>query len=473
LFGFGKDFTKNISQDEYFGQTVICEFSDPNPFKVLHVGHLYTSMVGDSISRLVEFAGGKVIRANFGGDVGLHVAKTMYVLQNRTDEINDSMSNAEKVELIAKCYVEGTRLYEDDEEAHDEITRLNGEIYKIAAAGKAESDSGFADLYWWGREASYDYFKDFYAKIGVKFDRFYPESTVAPRGLAEVLGHVGDVYEKSDGAVVFKGEKYGLHTRVFVNKNGLPTYEAKDVGLIYTKWDDYKFDKSIVITGNDIIEYMKVVLKSVSLMNPELPERTVHLTHGNVRLPGNAKMSSRKGNFIKAEDVINDVAEELAEERGEASADFKISMGAIKYAFLKYKIGGNIIFSAKESVSMTGNSGPYLQYSAVRAAKILGKLMKNGVKDRNEKWVLTDSEKTLINKIIEYPEVLKSAVHELAPHQICNYLYTLAQEFSRFYETTKVAGSECEFERGQIVLAYLKVLTHGLSLLGIEVPEEM
>jgi arginyl-tRNA synthetase len=122
---------------------------------------------------------------------------------------------------------------------------------------------------------------------------------------------------------------------------------------------------------------------------------------------------------------------------------------------------------------MTGNSGPYLQYSAVRAAKILGKLMKNGVKDRNEKWVLTDSEKTLINKIIEYPEVLKSAVHELAPHQICNYLYTLAQEFSRFYETTKVAGSECEFERGQIVLAYLKVLTHGLSLLGIEVPEEM
>ena len=473
LFGFGKDFTKNISQDEYFGQTVICEFSDPNPFKVLHVGHLYTSMVGDSISRLVEFAGGKVVRANFGGDVGLHVAKTMYVLQNRTDEINDTMSNAEKVELIAKCYVEGTRLYEDDEDAHEEITRLNGEIYKIAAAGKAESNSGFADLYWWGREASYDYFKDFYAKIGVKFDRFYPESTVAPRGLAEVLSHVGDVYEKSDGAVVFKGEKYGLHTRVFVNKNGLPTYEAKDVGLIYTKWDDYKFDKSIVITGNDIIEYMKVVLKSVSLMNPELPERTVHLTHGNVRLPGNAKMSSRKGNFIKAEDVINDVASELAEERGEQSADFKISMGAIKYAFLKYKIGGNIIFSAKESVSMTGNSGPYLQYSAVRAAKILGKLMKNGVKDRNEKWVLTDSEKTLINKIIEYPEVLKSAVHELAPHQICNYLYTLAQEFSRFYETTKVAGSEYEYERGQIVLAYLKVLTHGLSLLGIEVPEEM
>ncbi len=466
---FGDKFLENISQDEYSGKTVICEFSDPNPFKVLHVGHLYTSIVGDSISRLVEFAGGKVVRANFGGDVGLHVAKTLYAVMKNDADTSD-------IETIAKCYVEGTRDYEEDEAAHEEITRLNAMIYAIAASGpdfKYEDveKEKISKLYWKGREVSYDYFKNFYARIGVKFDKYYPESTVASRGLKEVKAHVGDVYEESDGAIVYKGEKDGLHTRVFINKNGLPTYEAKDVGLIFTKFDDYNFDKSIVITGNDIIDYMKVVLTSISKYAPELVERTLHLTHGNVRLPGNEKMSSRKGNFLKAVDVLQAVNEALNTVHG--SLDEKVSLGATKYAFLKYKVGGNIIFEPEESVKMTGNSGPYLQYSAVRAAKIIGNLLKDGVSSAKDSWELTERERELIKKIIAYPNELKDTIRELAPNKLCTYLYELAQEFSRFYETTKVAGSEYEYERGQIVLAYLKVLTHGLGLLGIEVPERM
>ena len=122
---------------------------------------------------------------------------------------------------------------------------------------------------------------------------------------------------------------------------------------------------------------------------------------------------------------------------------------------------------------MTGNSGPYLQYSAVRAAKIIGNLLKDGVKEKKADWSLTERERELIKKIIAYPNELSAVISELAPNKLCTYLYELAQEFSRFYETTKVAGSEYEFERGQIVLAYLKVLTHGLNLLGIEVPEKM
>ncbi|MBR1874855.1 arginine--tRNA ligase [Candidatus Saccharibacteria bacterium] len=466
---FGKDFTKTIAQNEYENQTVICEFSDPNPFKVLHVGHLYTSMVGDSISRLVEFAGGKVIRANFGGDVGLHVAKTLYSVIKNNESTDD-------IEKIAKNYVLGTKAYEEDPEAKAEITKLNQTIYAIAKSGpdfhyEDAEKAKIAKLYWAGREVSYDYFKNFYAKIGVKFDKYYPESTVAERGLKEVKTHIGEVYEESDGAIVYRGEKDGLHTRVFINKNGLPTYEAKDVGLIFTKYDDYKFDKSIVITGNDIIDYMKVVLTSISKYAPELTERTLHLTHGNVRLPGNEKMSSRKGNFLKAVDVLELVDKVLEQEY--QSKDEKVSLGAIKYAFLKYKIGGNIVFDPKESVSMTGNSGPYLQYSAVRASKIIGNILKDGVSKQNEKWELSERERELIKKIIAYKDELSIIVKELSPNKLCSYLYELAQEFSRFYETTKVADSEFEFERGQIVLAYLKVLTHGLGLLGIEVPERM
>lgn len=503
---YQKNFLENISQNEYLKKTVICEFSDPNPFKILHVGHLYTSMVGDAISRIVEFAGGNVVRANFGGDVGLHVAKNMYALLQHKDEINDLMTTTEKAELLSKTYVEGATAYEEDEVAKEKIVEINKKIYRIAEAGDSivaelegliERDASRATLdelelakvYFWGRKASYQYFKDFYKKIGVKFDRYYPESTVAAKGLEMVTKGLGDgVYEESDGAIVFKGEKYGLHTRVFINKNGLPTYEAKDVGLIFTKWEDYHFDKSIIITGNDIIDYMKVVLKSVEQYAPELSKRTLHLTHGQVKLPGREKMSSRKGNFLKAVDVIElireeliKVQEELSQNKGEPNpeeVDLRILLGAIRYAFLKYKVGGDIVFDVKESVSMTGNSGPYLQYSAVRAQKVLGKILESQVEKTNKKveqkeWTLVVVEKNLIKKIIQYKNVLGEVVGELSPSKLCTYLYEIAQDFSRFYENVQVVGSEYEVERGAIVLAYLKVLTHGLSILGIEIPEKM
>ena len=469
------DFDKIISSDNYKGKTVICEFSDPNPFKVLHVGRLYTSIVGDSISRLFEYAGANVIRANFGGDVGLHVAKTMYVLQQKD-------TRSLKIEDIAKCYVEGTAAYEDDPAAKDAITKLNKEIYKINT--DKLHDTPLADLYWQGRELSYDYFRAFYDSIGVKFDKFYPESTVAALGLQTVREQLEKgVYEYSNGAVIFNGDKYGLHARVFINSEGVPTYEAKDVGLIFTKWQDYHFDKSVVITGSEQLEYMKVVLKSVEQYAPELVERTSHLTHGLVKLPGNVKMSSRKGNFLKAVDVLDMVKTELKDEYH--SNDETVSLAATKYAFLKYKMGGNIVFDPKESVKMTGNSGPYLLYSAVRAKKILSKA--KGLEDKihasirddgserggERELVFEPSERSLMKKILEYKDILQDAVIEMAPHKLANYLYELAQDFSRFYENCPVAGSNQEEERLKLVQVYLSTMTHGLNILGIEIPEEM
>ena len=475
------NFKEHIAFDKFAGKTVICEFSDPNPFKVLHVGHLYTSVVGDSISRLFEYAGAKVIRANFGGDVGLHVAKTMYALEKKSlEDLN--------IEDIAKCYVEGTTAYEDDEAAKSEITKLNKEIYQINADNL--HDSNLAKLYWKGRELSYEYFENFYASIGLKFDKYYPESSVAGLGLKTVKRELEKgVYKMSDGAVIFDGEKFGLHTRVFINKEGVPTYEAKDVGLIFTKWEDYHFDKSVVITGNEQLDYMKVVLKSVEQYAPELVEKTSHLTHGLVKLPGNEKMSSRKGNFLKAVDVIDMVKAEL--QNAYDSADEKVSLAALKYAFLKYKMGGNIIFDPKESVKMTGNSGPYLLYSAVRAKKILAKsealetVSRNSYEnfevseahndgpERTRSRELQVSERSLMKKVLEYKPMLHEAVVEMAPHKVANFLYELAQEFSRFYENCQVTGSAEEKERLKLVKVYLDIVTHGLNILGINIPEEM
>lgn len=508
---------------DYAGKMVVAEFSDPNPFKVLHVGHLYTSVVGEAISRLLECAGAKVARANFGGDVGLHVGKTLWAVRERGYQPEDLT-----IERIAECYVEGTRAYEENEAAKAEITRLNKAIYAIAERGEGEAaeaegevagavsadeaeladDKELARLYWRGRELSYEYFKEFYARIGVKFDKFYPESAVAGRGLEEVRGHLGTVYEESDGAVVYRGEKVGLHTRVFINREGVPTYEAKDVGLLFTKWDDWKFDESVVITGNEQKDYMRVVLASVREYAPELVERTQHLTHGLVKLAGNVKMSSRKGNFIKAVDVLDGV-EELLRREGRAKSeegqevlaggqkdrgewvDPRLVLAAVKYAFLRYKMGGDIIFDPQESVSMTGNSGVYLLYSAVRAKKILAKVeggaeilskkvvQKEGNRGLSKKVVqenpaeTAEFERKLYKKIVQYGEVLPAAIREKAPHKICTYLYELAQEFSRFYEVVPVAGSAREQERVELVRADLAVMQHGLGLLGIEIPEEM
>ena len=454
------NFKKQIASHSFAGKTVICEFSDPNPFKVLHVGHLYTSIVGDSIGKLFEYAGAKVIRANFGGDVGLHVAKTMYILQQKPFE-------KLTIEDIAKCYVEGTAAYDDNEEAHEEITKLNKEIYRINAENFHDSD--LAKLYWKGRELSYDYFDQFYDSIGVNFDKYYPESTVATLGLKTVKEQLEKgVYEFSNGAVIFNGDKFGLHTRVFINKEGVPTYEAKDVGLIFTKWQDYHFDKSIVITGSEQLEYMKVVLKSVEQYAPELVEKTCHLTHGLVKLPGGVKMSSRKGNFLKAVDVLNMVKNALKSEYN--SNDEKVSLAATKYAFLKYKMGGNIIFDPKESVKMTGNSGPYLLYSCVRAKKIL---LSHQIDQTVENYSYNTFERNLAKKILEYKEILNICVQEMAPHKLANYLFELAQEFSRFYENCQCVGSAEESERLKLVRIYLDTMTHGLNILGIEIPESM
>ncbi len=458
-----------IKIDDYKDKVVLCEFSDPNPFKVLHVGHLYTSVVGDAIARLFEFAGADVKRLNFGGDVGLHVAKTLYEVQKQDDFLNDeTLSLDKKAERIGKCYVAGTRAYEEDEDAKKEVVKINKELYDISENDR--HDSGLAELYWKGREVSYEYFKKFYASIGLTFDKYYPESVVARNGLECVKKELKNgVYEESDGAIVFRGEKYGLHTRVFINKEGVPTYEAKDVGLVLAKWADWHFDKSIIITGSEQKEYMAVVYKSIEQYEPELVEKTTHLTHGMVRLPGDEKMSSRKGNFLKAVDTIGVIEQNLKELGG--SYDEKIVMGAMKYAFLKYKMGGNIVFDAKESVSMSGNSGIYLQYSVVRAKKILEKLTK--VKTGSTDWKLDDYEKELIKEMMKFGGVLREALNDYAPYKICNYLYSLAQVFSRFYENVQVAGSEYESERKSIVKTYIDIFERGLNLLGIEIPEKM
>lgn len=453
------------------GQTIVAEYSDPNPFKVLHAGHLYTSVVGDAIANLMATAGGDVHRVNFGGDVGMHVGKTMWAivqeLGGEFPEKLDAVAVESRSEWMAQAYVKGTQAYEEDETAKNEIVALNKRVYQLH--NDNDHDSSFAQIYWTCRQWSYDYFNSFYTRIGSSFEKYYPESQTAPIGLATVREHIGTVYEESNGAVVFDGEKHGLHTRVFINSEGIPTYEAKDVGLIMLKKQDYNFDRSVVITGNEQAQYMAVVLKSIEQFAPELTQATTHLTHGLVKLQSGVKMSSRKGNFLRAVDVLDEAA--AANQTATGQDNDVTVMGAVKYSFLKNRMGGDIIYDPKESVSLEGNSGPYLQYAHARAQSILRKAEGQG--ELADDAVLEAAERTLVRKITEYPEVVNKAVAELMPHHICTYLYELAQTFNRFYENNRVIGDERQALRLGLVEQYAGTLRAGLGLLGITAPDTM
>ncbi|MET1033345.1 MAG: arginine--tRNA ligase [Candidatus Saccharimonadales bacterium] len=458
--------------ETYKNQVIVAEYSDPNPFKVLHAGHLYTSVVGFAIGNLLEAAGGEVHRVNFGGDVGLHVGKTMWaMLQDLGGEHPEKLQDvaeSERASWLAGFYVAGTNAYEDDEAAKVAIIELNKRVYLIHETNDHESP--FAQLYWTTRQWSYDAFDAFYARIGTPFEKYYPESQTAPIGLKTVKEQLAKgVYEESDGAVVFKGEPYGLHTRVFINSQGIPTYETKDVGLIMLKKQDYNFDRSVVITGNEQAQYMAVVLKSIEQFAPELTQATTHLTHGMLKMKGGVKMSSRKGNILRANDVLDAASE--ANKRLNGREDDQASLGAVKYAFLKQRIGPDIIYDPEESVSLEGNSGPYLQYAHARACSILAKA--TGQQSTQEIADLQSGERSLARKISEYPEVIQKAVNELMPHHVSTYLYELAQSFNRFYEHNRVMGDEREAVRLRLVSLYAAVLKDGLTLLGIAAPDHM
>lgn len=457
--------------DSYQGKTVVTEYSDPNPFKALHAGHLYTTIVGDAISRLVQVAGGSVHRVNFGGDVGLHVGKVMWAITGNDAakawrQLQDLAHKTlhERSAWIADCYVRGNHAYETDENAKQQIIETNKKVYQLHAAGDRTSD--FAKIYWLCRDWSYQYFDELYRELGVDaFEKYYPESMTSPVGVATVNEQLArGVYQQSNGAVVFDGEKYGLHTRVFINGQGLPTYETKDLGVLMLKWRDYHFDQSVIVTGNDIVEYMKVLMKSVEQFAPELAERSVHLTHGQVKLEGGKKMSSRTGNVLYATDILQ-AAEAATRDHNTATA-----VAAVKYALLRQRLGGDIVYSPQESVSMEGNSGPYVQYAHARARSILAKAPQPAdVPD----MVLDSAERSLARKLSEYPEVLQKAVAELLPHHICTYLYELAQTFNRFYEHSRVIGDDRQALRLQLVGNYADVLKDGLELLGMGAPERL
>jgi arginyl-tRNA synthetase len=448
---------------------IILEFTDPNPFKEFHIGHVYTNTVGESLSRLLEATGAEVHRVNYQGDVGLHVAKAIWGMMDKMkrEEITlaglSNKSLKERIVFMGESYALGSRVYEEDASTKEEINILNKKVF--------ENDPDIKDLYQKGREWSLEYFETIYKRLGTKFDNYYFESEVGPKGEKIVKdGLKKGIFEESRGAIIFPGKKYGLHDRVFINSLGLPTYEAKELGLAPSKYEDFPYDQSIIITGNEINEYFKVLIKAMSLIYPALAKKTLHIGHGMVRLP-EGKMSSRTGKVVTGESLLNEVKAEAAK-INEASSEM-VSIAAVKYAFLKVGVGHDMVYDIGESLSLEGNSGPYLQYTVARTNSVLVKSTFKGESFKGEYSNLGNEELAVLRTLIRFSEVISASATSYSPNLLCNYLYDLAQKYNGFYNKDKIIGGENEEFRLALTAGVGQVLKNGLKILGIEAPERM
>ncbi len=449
---------------------ILVEFGDPNPFKEMHLGHLYTSIEGDTISNLLESSGANIKRLSYHGDVGLPIARSIWGIGEAINWQREGLEAALKDNPLGYYYANGAKADESDETAKAKIQEINQHIYK-------KDDELINEIYTKGCKLSFDQFDEIFKQIHVSYDARYLESVSSEVGMETVKNHIGNVFEQSQGAIVYKGEKVGLHTRVFVTSRGLPTYETKDLGLVELKDKDYpKANKSIVITGNEQSEYFKVMLAALKEINPELADKTVHLSHGFLALTS-GKMSSRTGDIYTAKTLLDDVKTEVAAHYPDSEVKNDVFLAAIRYTFLKQRLGADIIFDVKESVSLEGNSGPYIQYAHARARSILDKADKAGKKIAPELKIdqipLEDAERYLAMKISEFPEIVERSSEDYMPHHICTYLYELAQEFNRFYEHNRVIDDTRMFTRLHLVKVYAEVLHNGLKLLNIPAPVHM
>ena len=481
---FGKrDFLK--------GKKIMVEYTDPNPFKEFHIGHLFSNTVGESLVRLFESQGAEVKRVNYQGDVGMHVAKAVWGIMKLADEIPaESASLPEKAKFMGKAYALGATKFEEDEQIKKEVTELNKKIY--------DQDPAVMDLYNKGRKWSLDYFETIYQRLGTKFDYYYFESVAGKAGLEFVKENLKKgIFQESKGAIVFPGEKYGLHTRVFVNALGLPTYEAKDLGLAPTKYKDFPYDESVIVTGNEINEYFRVVITALKQIDPKLGEKAHHLSHGMVRLP-EGKMSSRTGKVLTGEWLLDEVKKMVLKRMESSTVEFspgerestadKIAVGAVKYALLRAGIGHDVIFDFEKSVSIEGNSGPYLQYTYARTRSVLAKAgLKKGVSLADAKetpYQINQEELAILRWIYRFPEVVMEAAKQHAPNLMCTFLYELAQRYNSFYnkhriinlskinQQSAINNQQSSF-RLLLTAAVGQVLKNGLTLLGIQTPEKM
>jgi len=449
------------------GKKVVVEMSSPNIAKPFGIGHLRSTIIGNSLSIICESQGFKTIKINYLGDWGTQFGKIIvgYKKIGKAEGLKK-----DPVKYMLKLYTEGNKeKYED--EAREWFRKLEG--------NNAEARKLWKTF----RELSLKHFGEIYEKLGIKFDVVSGESHYSNKIMGDIVSKLKNkkLIKKDQGAEIVNLEKYGFGVSLIRKSDGATLYATRDLAAAIDRYKKYRFSKMIYEVGSEQNLYFKQLFKILELMGNRWAKDCVHVNHGLYLGEDGKRFRTRKGKIVFMEDVLSETIElakkEIKKRHKVNKKDLegrakKIAIAAIFYGDMKNYRGNDVVFDVKRFLSFDGDTGPYLLYSYARAKSILRKSRYN----EKKKFVIgeiNENEKRLISLIGNFPEIVEKAYNDLAPNLIANYAYELSRAFSDFYHNVKVIGSEEEQFRLRLVWAFSQTMKNALELLGIEVIEEM
>ena len=491
------DTDANYGQQPDRHQLMMVEYSSPNTNKPLHLGHVRNNLLGYSIARIQEANGWKVVKTNIVNDRGIHICKSMLAWLKYGNGETPESSGKKGDHLIGDYYVRFDKEYKTqiaelmaagkDEETAKREAPLMLEAQEMLRKWEA-NDPEVRAL--WTKMNSWVYagFDETYKRMGVSFDKIYYESNTYLEGKSEVeKGLVsGAFYRREDGSVWADLTKDGLDEKLLLRSDGTSVYMTQDIGTAKLRFQDYPIDKMVYVVGNEQEYHFKVLSILLDRLGFPFGKELVHFSYGMVELP-NGKMKSREGTVVDADDLMDKMVEDakeiskdkvntlqgITEEEANEIAR-KVGLGALKYFILKVDPRKNMLFNPAESIDFNGNTGPFIQYTYARIQSVLRKA--------ESRWTLGSlvsldpKELALIQRLCEYPAIVRNAGENFSPAVICNYAYDLACDFNSFYHDLSILNEPDANKRAlRLLLAknVAKVIQSALGLLGIEVPERM
>ena len=480
-------------------QLMMVEYSSPNTNKPLHLGHVRNNLLGYSIAKIQEANGWKVVKTNIVNDRGIHICKSMLAWLKFGNGETPETSGKKGDHLIGDYYVRFDKEYKaqiaelmaagKDEETAKKEAPLMLEAQEMLRKWEA-NDPEVRGLWTKMNEWVYAGFDETYKRMGVSFDKIYYESNTYLEGKSEVEKGLagGQFYRREDGSVWADLTKDGLDEKLLLRSDGTSVYMTQDIGTAKLRFQDYPIDRMVYVVGNEQEYHFKVLSILLDRLGFPFGKELVHFSYGMVELP-NGKMKSREGTVVDADDLMDKMVEdakEISKDKvntlqgiTEAEADEiarKVGLGALKYFILKVDPRKNMLFNPVESIDFNGNTGPFIQYTYARIQSVLRKAEGAVTGYGLQVTGLDPKELGLIQRLCEYPAVVRNAGDNFSPAVICNYAYDLACDFNSFYHDLSILNEPDAAKRAlRLLLAknVAKVLNSAMSLLGIEMPERM
>ena len=485
---------------------VMIEYSSPNTNKPLHLGHVRNNLLGWSLAKIMEANGNKVVKTNIVNDRGIHICKSMLAWLKYGNGETPETSGKKGDHLIGDYYVAFDKHYreqvkqltaqytsegmgeEEAEKKAKEEAPLIKEAHEMLVKWE-QNDPEVRAL--WEKMNNWVYagFDETYKALGVGFDKIYYESQTYLKGKAKVEeGLAKGLFERhEDNSVWADLTNEGLDQKLLLRSDGTSVYMTQDIGTAEMRFKDYPIDKMIYVVGNEQNYHFQVLSILLDRLGFKWGKELVHFSYGMVELP-NGKMKSREGTVVDADDLIatmiadaKQTSEELGkfndmtdEERSEIARI--VGLGALKYFILKVDARKNMLFNPEESIDFNGNTGPFIQYTYARIRSIMRKAAEINVEGGDVSAELSQKEIDLIQKMSDYAGAVEQAGKDYSPSGIANYCYELTKEFNQFYHDYSILKEEDAQKRAvrlRIAANVAKIISNGMALLGIEVPERM